>query len=204
MAAPRRPADGKRDRRDWQAVPQTPPDRVLVARIGAAHGIRGEVRVKAFTADPADIAAYGPLEAPDGRRFEVAGLRPAAGTPGDMLVVRLKGVTDRNTAEALNGLELSIPRDRLPPADEDEYYHADLIGLAATLKDGAPLGTVIGVHNYGAGDLLEIAPRRGDTVLVPFTRAIVPVVDIAAGTLTVDPPPGLVEAGSEGDEGPPP
>ncbi len=182
-------------------MPQTPSDRVLVARIGAAHGIRGEVRVKAFTADPADIAAYGPLEAPNGRRFEVAGLRPAAGTSPDMLVVRLKGVTDRNTAETLNGLELSIPRDRLPPADEDEYYHADLIGLAATTTGGEPLGVVIGVHNYGAGDLIEIAPRRGDTLLVPFTRAIVPVVDIAAGTVTVDPPPGLIEAAGEDEEG---
>ena len=182
-------------------MPQPPSDRVIVARIGAAHGIRGEVRVKAFTADPADIASYGPLEAVDGRRFEVSGLRPAAGPVGDMLVVRFKGIADRNAAEALNGLELTIPRDRLPPAGDDEYYHADLIGLAAVTVDGAPLGTVIGVQNYGAGDILEVAPRRGETLLVPFTRAIVPTVDIAAGTLTVDPPPGLIEDRAEDDEG---
>jgi 16S rRNA processing protein RimM len=171
-------------------------DRVLIARIGAAHGIRGEVRVKAFTADPRGIGAYGPLEAPDGRTFEVDSLRPAAGPSGDMLVVKFKGVADRNAAETLNGLELSVPRDRLPPAEEDEYYHADLIGLAAIARDGPELGTVIAVHNYGAGDLLEIAPKRGETLLVPFTRAVVPEVDLKAGRVTVDPPAGLL-AGEE-------
>ena len=171
-------------------------DRVLIARIGAAHGIKGEVRVKAYTADPGGIAAYGPLETPDGRAFEVASLRPAAGPASDMLVVKFKGVSDRNAAETLNGLELSVPRDRLPPAEEDEYYHADLIGLEAVTRDGAPLGTVIAVHNYGAGDLLEIAPRRGETLLVPFTRAVVPEVDLAAGRVFVDPPEGLL-AGEE-------
>jgi len=182
------------------SVPE--PDRVLIARIGAAHGIRGEVRVKAFTGAPADIAAYGPLEAADGRRFEVAALRPAAGPAADMLVVRFKGVADRDAAEALNGVELSIPRDRLPPAGEDEYYHADLIGLAAVTVAGADLGTVIAVHNYGAGDLLEIAPSRGETLLVPFTRAIVPEVDMAGGRLTVDPPEGLLPAPGDGDAEP--
>lgn len=167
-------------------------DRVLIARIGAAHGIRGEVRVKAFTADPRGIGAYGPLEAADGRTFEVDSLRPAAGPSGDMLVVKFKGVADRNTAETLNGLELSVLRDRLPPAEEDEYYHADLIGLAAIARDGAELGTVIAVHNYGAGDLLEIAPKRGETLLLPFTRAVVPEIDLKAGRVIVDPPPGLL------------
>ena len=97
-----------------------------------------------------------------------------------MLVVRFKGITDRNQAEALNGLELSIPRDRLPPPAEDEYYHADLIGLAAITLSGETLGTVIAVHNYGAGDLLEVAPSRGETLLVPFTREVVPEV-VSAG-----------------------
>ncbi|HET7714279.1 MAG TPA: ribosome maturation factor RimM [Bauldia sp.] len=173
-------------------MPDAPlPDRILIARVGAAHGIKGEVRVKAYTADPKDIAAYGPLEAPDGRRFEVASLRPAAGPAGDMLVVKFKGIADRNAAEALNGLELSVPRDRLPPAGEDEYYHADLIGLDAVTRDGTPLGTVIAVQNYGAGDLLEIAPKRGETVLVPFTRAVVPDVDLAAGRVIIVPPEEL-------------
>lgn len=180
-------------------MPASPADRVLIARIGAAHGIRGEVRVKAFTADPADIDAYGPLESADGRRFEVTGLRPVSGPASDMLVVRFKGVGDRNMAEALNGLELFIPRDRLPPASEDEYYHADLIGLAASTVSGEELGTVIGVHNYGAGDLLEIAPSRGETLLIPFTRAVVPHVDLAGARLTIDPPDGLLP-GPEDDE----
>jgi 16S rRNA processing protein RimM len=173
-------------------MPSPRSDRVLVARIGAAHGIKGEVRVKAFTADPAAIGSYGPLEASDGRRFEVVSLRPAAGPAADMLIVRFKGVADRNAAEALNGAELSIPRERLPPAGDDEYYHADLIGLLATLPDGAEIGTITAVHNYGAGDLLEIAPRRGETILVPFTRAVVPEIDLAAGRATVDPPEGLL------------
>ena len=164
-------------------------DRVVVAHIGAAHGIKGEVRVKSFTARPADIAAYGPLEAADGRRFEIAALRPAAGTSPDMLVVRFAGIDDRNRAETLNGLELSVPRDRLPLAAEDEFYHADLIGLAAATPDGATLGTVIAVQNYGAGDLLEIAPPRGETLLVPFTRAAVPEVDLVARRVVVDLPP---------------
>jgi 16S rRNA processing protein RimM len=170
-------------------------DRVLIARIGAAHGIRGEVRVKAYTADPQGIGAYGPLAASDGRSFEVASLRPASGPASDMLVVKFKGVADRNAAEALNGVELSVPRDRLPPAEEEEYYHADLIGLEAVTRGGAPLGTVIAVHNYGAGDLLEIAPKRGETLLVPFTRAVVPEVDIGGGRVVVDPPEGLLGEG---------
>lgn len=173
-------------------MPNAISERVLVARIGAAHGIKGEVRVKAFTADPADIAAYGPLEAADGRRFEVARLRPAAGPATDMLVVRFKGVDDRNTAETLNGLDLSIPRERLPPPGDDEYYHADLVGLDAVTTAGEAIGTVIGVHNYGAGDLIEIAPRRGETILVPFTRAVVPEVDIPGRRVVVDPPDGLL------------
>jgi 16S rRNA processing protein RimM len=169
---------------------------VLVARIGAAHGIRGEVRVKAFTADPAALAGYGPLEAPDGRSFEIEALRPAAGTSPDMLVVRFRGVRDRNAAEALNGLDLSVPRDRLPAPDTaDDFYHADLIGLEAVTIDGARLGTIVAVPNYGAGDLLEIAPAAGATLLVPFTRAVVPEVDIAAGRVVVDPPAGLFDAG---------
>jgi 16S rRNA processing protein RimM len=164
---------------------------VLIARIGAAHGIKGEVRVKAYTADPKGIGAYGPLTAEDGRTFEVASLRPAAGTAQDMLVVKFKGIADRNAAEALNGIELSVPRDRLPPAGEDEYYHADLIGLEAVTREGSPFGTIIAVQNYGAGDLLEIAPKRGETMLVPFTRAVVPDVDLAAGRVTIVPPEEL-------------
>ena len=172
-------------------------ERVIVARIGAAHGIRGEVRVKAFTASPGDIDAYGPLQASDGRTFTVQSHRPAAGRSSDMLVVRFKGVTDRNQAEVLNGTELSVSRDRLPPPAPDEFYHSDLIGLKAVGPDGAAFGTVVMVSNFGAGDILEIAPLRGETLLVPFTRAAVPEVDLARGQVTVI-PPETIEAREEG------
>ena len=177
-------------------MPQRQSDRVVVAQVGAAHGVKGEVRVKAFTARPADIAAYGPLEDAGGRRFEIAALRPAAGTSPDMLVVRFAGVGDRNRAETLNGLELSVPRDRLPLAAEDEFYHADLIGLTAATPDAVILGTVTAVQNFGAGDLIEIAPPRGETILVPFTRTAVPEVDLVARRIVVDLPEGWLD-GSE-------
>ena len=178
-----------------------PADAILVARIGAAHGLKGEVRVKALTADPLSLKRYSPLAASDGRRFHVEAARPA-GASSDMLVVGFRGIADRSAAEALNGIELFIPRDRLPePADEDEFYHADLIGLAASTKAGETLGTVIAVHNFGAGDIIEVAPRRGATLLVPFTRAVVPEVDLKAKRLLIDPPPGLFdEAGPEDGE----
>jgi 16S rRNA processing protein RimM len=176
------------------------PDRIVVARIGAAHGIRGEVRLKSFTEEPLAVRSYGSLEAEDGRAFAITAARPAAGTSPDMLVVSLKGVSSRNEAEALTGLELSVARDRLPKAEEDEFYHADLIGLDAVGKDGAALGTVIAVQNFGAGDLLEIAPKRGATILVPFTRAAVPEIDIAGKRVVVDPPPGLLGEADEEDE----
>jgi len=173
---------------------------IVVARIGAAHGLKGEVRVKAFTGLPEGIAAYGPLSAADGRVFEIETLRPAAGKSGDMLVVRFKGVADRNAAEALNGVELFIPRERLPAPEADEFYHADLIGLAAVTSSGEELGTVVRVENFGAGDLLELAPRRGKTLLIPFTHAVVPEVDLAGKRLVVNPPPGLLD--KEGEDEP--
>ncbi|MGV8841538.1 MAG: ribosome maturation factor RimM, partial [Bauldia sp.] len=156
------------------------------ARLGAAHGIRGEIRLKSYTGDPAAVAGYGPLDAADGRSFRIAAIRPVG---DDMFVVRLDGIRDRNAAEALNGTELSIPRDRLPPPDEDDFYHADLVGLAAVSPAGEALGTVVAVHNHGAGDLLEIAPDGGETLLVPFTRAAVPVVDVSSRRLVVSPLP---------------
>ena len=171
---------------------------LLVAEFGAPHGIKGEVRLKSFTADPLAVATYGPLAAEDGRTFELASARPAAGTSPEMLVVRINGVTDRNAAEALNGIRLSIPFDRLPPPGEDEFYHADLIGLRAVTPDGEILGMIVAVPNFGAGDLVEIAPAEGASVLIPFSDAHVPAVDIAGGTVTVIPPvfgnPGTGEA----------
>jgi 16S rRNA processing protein RimM len=173
--------------------------RVVMAQFGAAHGVRGEIRLKSFTEDPLKIADYGPLEAEDGRAFVISAARPAAGPASDMLVVAVEGVTTRDHAEALNGLELSVPRDRLPAPDSDEFYHADLVGLAVSMKDGTAAGTVVAVRNFGAGDLIEVAPSRGPTFLVPFTRDIVPDVDLAAGRLVIDPPPGLLDEGSDED-----
>ncbi len=150
------------------------------------------MRLKSFTQNPLAVADYGPLSAADGRTFEIVAARAAAGSSSpDMLVVKLRGLTDRNAAEALNGLELSVPQSSLPPAEDGEFYHADLIGLAAVTVTGEPLGTVVAVQNYGAGDLLEIAPPSGSTILVPFTEAVVPEIDVGGGRLVVDPPRGL-------------
>ena len=160
-------------------------ERVCIAQIGAAHGVRGEVRLRAFTEDPLSVRRYGPLEAEDGRRFEIEAVRAAK----DILVARLKGVSDRDSAERLTNLRLYVARDRLPKPADGEFYHADLIGLAATTADGAPFGTVKAVHNFGAGDLLEIEPTSGGvTVMLPFTEAVVPSVDLAGGRVVVDPP----------------
>lgn len=160
--------------------------RVCVARIGAAHGTRGEVRLWSFTADPLAIADYGPLESADGARFEIAALRPGKG----FFIARLKGISDRSAAERLNNVELYVPRERLPEPDAaEEYYHADLIGLSAVDARGTALGTVVAVQNFGAGDLIEVLPSGGgETVLLPFTEAVVPVVDVAGGRLVVHAP----------------
>jgi 16S rRNA processing protein RimM len=162
--------------------------RVVLARIGAAHGIRGEVRVKTFTEDPAAIADYGDLAADDGRVFAVEAARAAGGTDASMLVVRFAGVKDRNAAEALNGVELSVDRDLLPKTGEDEFYAADLVGLRAESPEGEPIGKVRAVVNYGAGDIVEILPPSGASILVPFSKAAVPEVDIASGRIVVIPP----------------
>jgi 16S rRNA processing protein RimM len=166
--------------------------RICVARIGAAHGTTGEVRLWSFTADPQAVASYGVLTAADGRPVEIASLRPGKG----FFIARIASVTDRNAAERLRNVDLFVPRDRLPPPAVDEYYHADLIGLAAQDRDGNPLGTVIAVHNFGAGDLLEIAPPRGETLLLPFTAAVAPQIDIASGRIVLV-PPAEVEAEAE-------
>jgi 16S rRNA processing protein RimM len=167
-------------------------DRIRVARIGAAHGIRGEVKLWSFTEDPLAVTNYGPLETADGaRRFEIEAARPAK----DHLVARLKGVGDRNAAETLRNTDLFVPRDRLPPiADADTFYHADLVGLSAVSEDGAALGTVSAIHNFGAGDLIEIAPATGgEPLLLPFTEATVPTIDLKAGRIVVVMPPAASE-----------
>ncbi|MEO8667813.1 MAG: ribosome maturation factor RimM [Bauldia sp.] len=176
-------------------------DRVVVAVIGAAHGIKGDVRVKPFTDDRLAIRRYGPLLAADGRRFDIEAVRPAAGSSPDMLIVRFKGIASREAAEALTGTELSVPRTQLPEPDEDEFYHADLVGLDVVTADGARLGRVVAVQNFGAGELLEIAPPAGTSIFLPFTRAAVPTIDLAAGRVIIAPPAGLLEGGADDDAG---
>ena len=158
---------------------------VCVARIGAAHGVRGAVKLWTFTEDPLAVQSYGPLMTKDGaRQFEIANAREA----NDHLVATFKGIATRNDAEKLNGIELYVPREKLPAIDDDEYYHADLIGLAAVNAADEPLGRVVAIHNFGAGDIIEVAPPKGATMLLPFTNAVVPTVDIAGGRVVIDLP----------------
>jgi 16S rRNA processing protein RimM len=162
-----------------------PPAQICVARIGAAHGVRGEVKLWTFTEDPFAVKRYGPLWTQDGaRQFEVTQAREAKGH----LVATLKGIATREDAERLNGVELYVARDKLPATDEDEYYHADLIGLAAVTTLNEPLGRVVAIHNFGAGNLIEIAPPHGATMLLPFTNAVVPSVDLAGGRVVIELP----------------
>ena len=158
---------------------------MLLGEFGRAHGLKGEVRLKSHTGDPLAIGRYGPLTGHDGRTIVLAALRRAPGEVPDMLVVRVEGVSDRDGAEALNRLRLHAPRDKLGEADEDEFFLADLIGLAACDEAGGPIGTVVSVPNYGGGDLLEIAPPSGESFFVPFTKACVPRVEIAVRRLVI-------------------
>jgi len=182
---------------------------ICVARIGAAHGVRGAVKLWTFTEDPLAVQRYGPLTTKDGaRQFEVLTAREASGH----LVATLKGIATREEAERLNGVELYVAREKLPATSEDEYYYADLIGLAAVTTANEPLGRVIAIHNFGAGDIVEIAPAQGSTqgsihgsthgatMLLPFTNAVVPTVDIDGGRMVVV-LPMEIEGDGPGDEG---
>jgi 16S rRNA processing protein RimM len=162
---------------------------ICVARIGAPHGVRGQVRLWTFTEDPFAVCDYGPLSSKDGKRsFEVDDVREAKGH----LVATLKGVVTREDAERLNGVELYVPRDALPDTEDGEYYHADLIGLAAVNAAGEPIGRVVAMHDFGAGDIIEIAPKEGATLLLPFTDAVVPTVDIAGGKVVIELPGEII------------
>lgn len=157
--------------------------RVCVGVVTGAHGVKGLVRIKPFTETPEGIAAYGTVETEDGsRRFEIA-LANRIGK--GQIAVRVAGIRDRTAAEALKGQRLYVPRARLPAPATDEFYHADLIGLAAQRSDGSRLGTVRAVYDFGAGDVLEIADHAGGLIMVPFNRQAVPEIDIAAGRLVV-------------------
>jgi 16S rRNA processing protein RimM len=167
---------------------------ILIGRIAGAHGLRGLVRLQSFTGEPAAIGRYGPLlDAAGTRRFKVTVQNLVKGG----VIARIAGIEDRTAAEKLRGIELYMPREALPPAAEGEYYHADLLGLAVELADGRALGRVEAVDNFGAGDLLTVARPGQGSVSLPFTDRVVPVVDLAAGRIVVDPPAGLIDDAKE-------
>lgn len=158
---------------------------ILMAVVGAAQGLRGEVRVKTFTADPLALGDYGNLRSMDGRMFEILDIREAK----TVVIVRFRGINDRNAAEALNGLELYIERDALPDdeLEEDEFYYADLEGLEVYDAEGQHYGAVTGVYDFGAGDLLELKGPGKRPVLIPFSEAAVLEIDLEGGRILVDP-----------------
>jgi len=173
---------------------------ILLATIGAAQGLRGEVRVKAYTGEALALADYGHLHSLDGRVFEILEIREAK----TVAIVRFRGVNDRNAAEALNGLDLYIERDDLPDTelDDDEFYYADLEGLAVRDKDGNSYGTVSAVFDFGAGDLLELKGPGRRPVLIPFSEAAVLEIDLEGGSLLIDPAAaGLLDDGGEPPNG---
>jgi len=174
------------------------PDLLCVGVFSGARGIKGDVRIKSFTGDPEAIASYGDLFDERGeKRFSIR----IVGRAKDQVVVRVDGIGDRTEAEGLKGTKLFVPRQALPVAEEDEFYHWDLIGLSAEHVDGTALGRVDAVQNFGAGDFLEIVGEIKGGLLVPFTAAAVPVVDIQGGKVIIDPPPGLMEPPEEEAKG---
>ena len=163
---------------------------VCLGVVTAAHGVQGAVRIRSFTEAPEDIVRYGTLTDETGTRsFDLA----LVGTAKGVVIARIAGIDDRNQAEALRGLRLHLRRSALPQTEAEEYYHADLIGLEAVLGDGTPVGRVRAIHDFGAGDTLEVTRPGAPPVMVPFTRAVVPIVEPAAGRLVLDPPPGLLD-----------
>ncbi len=161
-----------------------------VGAIAGAYGVRGEVRLKSFCADPAAIADYSPLTSEDGRRqFDLTITRAIK----NGFAASLSGITDKEVADALKGTRLYVPRDRLPTLPDDEFYHADLIGLEVVDTGGTYLGRVQAVHDHGAGDILEVMAKDGQPVMAPFTREVVPTVDIGSGRIVMDPPEGLFD-----------
>ena len=163
-----------------------PRGRVCVGAVAGAHGVRGDIRIKSFTERPEDVAAYGPLEDERGERIFALTLR---GRARGQLIGSVAGVDNRDAAEALRGVRLYVDRDRLPaPEDEDEFYHADLLGLSAIDGAGSRCGEVAAILPVGDGEVLEIDPGGGrETILVPFTREHVPEIDIAAGHIVIGP-----------------
>ena len=167
---------------------------VCLGVVTGPHGVHGAVRIKSFTEAPEDVGRYGPLTDETGvRHFELRLIGAGKG----VVIARLSGIEDRNQAEALRGLRLFLSRSALPQTEADEYYHADLIGLEAVLGDGTPVGHVRAVHDFGAGDTLELVRPGAPSVMVPFTRAVVPGVELTEGRVVLDPPPGLLDGNEE-------
>lgn len=169
--------------------------RVCVGAVAGAFGVRGEVRLKSFCAEPEAIADYGPLTDEDGRGgWTIKLTRPVKGG----FAARLSGVSTKDAADALRGTRLYAARDSLPNLPDDEYYHADLIGLAVFDTGGEKLGRIKAVLNHGAGDLLEISvPGQKQPVLLPFTLSNVPTIDLTAGKVIADPPDGVFADGED-------
>ena len=164
--------------------------RVCVGTISSPHGLSGEIRINSYMVNPDDIAVYGPLADASGERwFEIE----IVGRSRNQLIARIASVDDRNAAEALNGVKLFLLRSELPETKEDEFYHTDLIGLRAELDDGHSLGTVRAVHDYGAGAMIELAGGAQNGLMVPFNKAVVPMIDVDGGRITIDPPDGLLK-----------
>jgi len=168
-------------------------DRVCIGVIAGPHGVRGLVRIKSFTENPKAVADYGAATDETGKVSYK--LRIVGGASKGQVRVKLEGVDDRDAAEALKGTKLFVPRDVLPEPEEDEFYHADLIGLEARLPDGESLGRVRAVFDFGAGDMLEVEHPNKGVLMVPFTKAAVPRVELDGGWLQVEPLPGLLEPG---------
>ena len=173
-------------------------DRVLLGVVAAPHGVRGLLRIKSFTEDPMAMAGYGPLSDETGKRqFRVEALSPSRGA----VLARIEGVADRNAAEALRGLKLYVDRSALPQAGEQEWYEADLLGLAVVGRDGRDWGKVLALHDYGAGQSIEVSGGAGGkSVLLPFTTEAVPEIDVAGGRVIIDPPAGLLAETGETKE----
>lgn len=176
----------------------TTTNRILLGQIGAAHGIKGEVRIATHTQDPEAIGSYGPLETD---RPGLTIVVTKARLQKTVVIASIKGISDRTAAENLNGVNLFVNRDKLPPPeDEDDFYHADLLGLDARLQSGVSIGQVSALLNFGAGDLIEVRdPQSGDTYLYPFTKAVVPVVKVTEGYLSIVVPLDAPEGEEEPD-----
>jgi 16S rRNA processing protein RimM len=167
---------------------------VCVAAVAAPHGIQGALKLRTFTERPENVVAYGPVYDGQGRRlFELELIRPTKGG----VIARIPGIEDRNEAERWRGVRFYVPRAVLPAPEAEEFYVEDLQGLPVERRDGTRMGRVLGLDNYGAGDVIEVGLDSGGSVVLPFTREVVPEVDLERGRLVVEPPPELVPAGGE-------